>query len=67
MTGFDVFRKLMDVDLVLQDGSQMIAVRMFLESVNEDHPSLLKLGREIDAFQARINMLVTASEAQWKP
>jgi hypothetical protein len=62
MTGQDVFRKLMDVDLLLQDGSKMVALRMFLDSIRGDNPALAKLAAEIDAFEARLRILVAASE-----
>ena len=52
MTGDDVFRKLMDLDLVLQDGEKMVALKMFLGSVRQDHPSLVKLAREVGEFTA---------------
>lgn len=62
MTGQDVFRKLLDIDHILQDGSKMVALRMFLDSVRGDNPSLAKLAAEVDAFEMHLRILVAASE-----
>ena len=64
MTGDDCYRKMMDVDLLLQDISKMSALRMFLGSIREDHPSLIKLDAEIEAFKNRIEQLISASEGK---
>jgi len=61
MKGIDVYRRLMDLDLILQDGYQMCSLRMFLDSIQENHPSLIKLDAEIEAFKKRIEQLVAVS------
>jgi len=64
MTGDDCFTKLMDVNLLLQDISKMSALKMFLGSIKEDHPSLFKLDAEIEAFKKRLEQLISASEGK---
>jgi hypothetical protein len=49
-TGQEIFRSLMDLDLVLQDMDKMVALRLFLDSVDPNNPSLAKLHTEILAF-----------------
>jgi hypothetical protein len=61
MKGIDVYRKLMDLDLILQDEYQMASLRIFLDSIQKDHPSLIKLDAEIEAFKKRIEQLVAVS------
>lgn len=58
--GDDVYRSLMDLDLVLQDVTQMIALKAFLASVDPDNPSLAKLHAEILSFTRRIEALAAA-------
>lgn len=66
VTGQDVFRKLMDVDLILQDGDRMILLRLFLDSIDPDHPALLKLAAEIDRFAKRLVDLTTMAAVSRK-
>lgn len=62
-TGDDVFRSLMDLDLIFHDADKMIALKLFLASVDpvQASSSLEKLHDEILAFTARIELLVTAA------
>jgi hypothetical protein len=62
MTGQDIYRKLMDLDLILQDTDKMVALRVFLDTVSDDIPGLIKLANEVDAITARIETLVAVAE-----
>ena len=64
MTGKDVYCKLMDLDLILQDGNQMMALYTFLNSIQDNHPALARLDAEIEAFKTRIERLVKASQGE---
>lgn len=64
ITGSSVYRKMMDVELLFQDILKMSALRMFLDSIREDHPSLIKLNEEVETFKSRIEQLVAASEGK---
>lgn len=64
MTGQDVYRKLMDVEIILGDGDKMIPLNMFLNSIRDNHPSLIKLGAEVDAFKQRIEQLLLACQGK---
>lgn len=59
--GDEVFRSLMDLDLILQDGDKMVELKMFLASVTPDNPSLVRLHGEILAFKARIEAVVAVA------
>ena len=61
MTGDDVYRKLMDLSLILQDISQMGPLKMFLGGITDDNPALIKLDKEITDFTARVESLVNVS------
>jgi len=58
MTGDSVFLKIMDVDLLLQDITKMVPLKMFLGSMQDDNPSLIKLDAEVEAFKKRIEQLI---------
>jgi len=58
MTGDSVFLKIMDVDLLLQDITKMGTLKMFLGSMQDDNPSLIKLDAEVEAFKKRIEQLI---------
>lgn len=60
--GDAVYRSLMDLDLVLQDGDKMVVLKMFLGSIDPSNPSLAKLHAEILAFTGRIEKLVAAAQ-----
>lgn len=61
VTGLDVYRQLMDLDLILQDSDKMILLHQFLCSVSDDSPALAKLSHEITVFTARIAGIVQVS------
>lgn len=67
LSGQEVFRSLMDLDLILQDGDQMVVLRLFLDSIEPGNPSLEKLHGEILAFTNRITKLVKAASLPPKP
>jgi len=48
----------MDVDLLLQDITKMGTLKMFLGSMQDDNPSLIKLDAEVEAFKKRIEQLI---------
>jgi len=58
MTGDSVFLKIMDADLLLQDITKMGPLKMFLGSMQDDNPSLIKLDAEVEAFKKRIEQLI---------
>ena len=62
--GDDVYRKLMDIDLILQDISKMIPLKMFLGSIRENHPSLIELNKEIETFKGRLEQLIKATQGK---
>jgi len=60
--GDTVYRSLMDLDLLLQDGDKMVALKFFLGSINPSSPALIKLHAEILTFTNRIERLVAAAK-----
>jgi hypothetical protein len=62
-TGLEVYRSLMDLDLLLQDTEKMVAIHGFLGSIEHSNPALAKLHAEILAFTARIEGLAMAAQA----
>ncbi len=63
MNGQDLYKKLMDLDLILGDVNKMVALRVFLDSVRDDHRALVLLAREVDMFHARLDGLMDAALA----
>lgn len=63
-SGDDVFRSLMDLDLVLQDGDKMVTLKLFLSSINPSSPALSKLHAEILTFTNRIEQIVAAAKEE---
>jgi len=62
MTGVDVYRSLMDLDLLLQDAGEMGPLYALLSTVHDDNPALLKLHNEISTFTARVRGLADAGK-----
>jgi hypothetical protein len=60
--GDATFRKLMDLGLLLQDGDQMVGLKLFLGSMDLETPALRKLRAEIEKFTARIEGLTQAAK-----
>ena len=64
MTGDDVFRTLMDLDLILQDGDKMIALKLMLSGASPDDPNLIRFNDMILDFKFKIERLTIASQKQ---
>ena len=60
--GDTVYRSLMDLDLLLQDGDKMVVLKLFLGSISQSSPALAKLHAEILMFTNRIERLVAAAK-----
>ena len=58
----DVYKDLMDLDLILQDGDKMVALKLFLGSVDPTSPSLVQLHSKIREFTVLVERLVGAAE-----
>jgi hypothetical protein len=58
LTGDDVFRNLMDLDLLLQDGGPMVRLKLFLGTIAPDNPALHKLNNEILFLTNRLTGLI---------
>lgn len=57
-----VYRSLMDLDLLLQDGSEMVSLWFFLGSIDPNNAALEKLHKEILAFIEKISKLCAAGK-----
>lgn len=64
ITGDVVFKALMDVDLILKDGAQMVALKFLLGGVENNHPALCKLYEEVTEFHTLIARLCAAAKEQ---
>jgi hypothetical protein len=61
-----IFQDLMDLDLLLQDANKMIALRMFLESVDPSNEALKRLHDEILTVKRHISDLASIAEKRMK-
>jgi len=66
MTGDTIFQSLMDLDLLLQNMDKMVALKLFLGSIDPSNPALAKLHAEILAFTNRIDRLVAAAQGSFR-
>lgn len=64
LKGDDVYRRLMDVALMLQEVEHMGPLHQFLTSVAPGNPALVRLDGEVEAFQARLEGLVRAAKGR---
>ena len=62
MTGVDVYRELMDLDLLLQDMGEMGPLYTLLSRVTDDSPALLKLHEEIKTFTYLVRSIADAGK-----
>ena len=58
----DVYRALMDLDLILQDYEKMVLLRLFLASVPTTNSASVKLHGEIRKFTILVERLVEAAQ-----
>ena len=62
LTGNDVYKSLMDLDLILQDADEMVPLMMFLLTIDCDTPALIKLNDQITSLTNVVSRLVVAAK-----
>ena len=61
-TGTEVYCRLMDLNLMLQDIEAMVQLQVFLGSIDPQNPALRQLHCEVEAFIRRIEQLVEVAK-----